>query len=472
MSRVRDHRRNCASGLLACVGHSITWRKCGDRGNAKHYSYMANRKCLVPPKPPALSLTYPQVYLSFSEVYASDSCGPVGSTVYHTIIPVPTNMALSSIWMTLNPNGDGGPFGENAITGTSRFNFTDLNTPVPYSIYSSQAWCQSEIAYWLPAITHKCPMTLPYMPIISLPPILSSLDPAWMSCRQDIRGVFDPPIALAPASVMATATDPSIRLYHTASPSSSPTAPLPRHTSASFDPRSSVSPYFRSSTRKHDIFGSGNLGQSEDPRHSETTPSFVISDDGVLASSLAMPQSVNIDTLTVLASDLSLALSSKLPGIEQTRSYSIRGSGELIIHSTSDMVSSSMIANAWASRQGQTPSEMLSANDGDSSFRTSGVYHSIVNTAPSSSSVGPYNPVVTSSLSMAHAGTHTIQAFSSAATTQLTSEANVPIIASARTPSESASISSSAGFSLMPGGSLIMIFAVMLLVYITTNDVF
>ena len=145
---------------------------------------------------------------------------------------VPTDEKLSSIWATNDWRASVGPFYEKRSIYTASFNFTDLNSPVPYSIYSRQPWCQEYLAYYLTRTTTSCPTTLPHMPIISLPPILSTLEPAWLNCRQDIRGIFDPPIPLDPASVMATATDPSIRISEIASPSSSPNDPLPVHTSA------------------------------------------------------------------------------------------------------------------------------------------------------------------------------------------------------------------------------------------------
>ena len=71
------------------------------------------------------TLTYPTVYISYSQVYASDSCSGVGGTYYNKIIPISDPAGLSSLWATM----DGGVAGLSSAS----FNFTDLNSPVsPY----------------------------------------------------------------------------------------------------------------------------------------------------------------------------------------------------------------------------------------------------------------------------------------------------------------------------------------------------
>ena len=90
---------------------------------------------------PALStfFTYPTVYISFDSVYASDSCSGVGSTHGATILAIPNSLVLSSVWAA---PGDNAP-------QTAFFNFTDLNTPIPQSIYDRQPQCAAySIALW------------------------------------------------------------------------------------------------------------------------------------------------------------------------------------------------------------------------------------------------------------------------------------------------------------------------------------
>ncbi|KAF2229310.1 hypothetical protein EV356DRAFT_456101, partial [Viridothelium virens] len=140
--------------------------------------------------------TSPTLYVSFENVYASDSCGAVGSTHAKAIVALPTSAELSSVW------AENRPF--SWIEHTASFNVTDLNPPVPLSIYSRQPWCgiysaSQQVGYAVDGgcnnqtdtekCTPVCPMTRPYNPIIVLPEgVLNSLDPAWGSCSMDIRG--------------------------------------------------------------------------------------------------------------------------------------------------------------------------------------------------------------------------------------------------------------------------------------------
>lgn len=80
------------------------------------------------------TLTSPTYYVSYSNVYASDSCGVLGTTVIDTVVAIPDEYTLSSLYITPVP----GPHVEYWFTSTTSFNVTDLNEPVPYSIYTSQ----------------------------------------------------------------------------------------------------------------------------------------------------------------------------------------------------------------------------------------------------------------------------------------------------------------------------------------------
>lgn len=90
-------------------------------------------------------------------------------------------------------------------TATAPFTVEDLHGTVPYSIYSSQPWCQT----WLRnnGCSGTCPTTAPYKPILVVDnDLLRGLQPAWADCWGDIRGVYDPPIALTEAAVAAKPT--------------------------------------------------------------------------------------------------------------------------------------------------------------------------------------------------------------------------------------------------------------------------
>lgn len=133
------------------------------------------------------TLTSPTFYISYGNVYASNACGPVGSTLNRTIIAIPTNEALSSVYAgTIGCDAHFRPTQE--WTATASFNVTDLNSPVPSSIYTSQPWCAT---YQRNNDCNPfCPTTAPYKPILVVPSnILQSLDPAWATCSGDIRGV-------------------------------------------------------------------------------------------------------------------------------------------------------------------------------------------------------------------------------------------------------------------------------------------
>lgn len=113
-------------------------------------------------------------------------------------------------------------------TATASFNVTDLNEPVPFSIYSSQPWCATY--QYEHGCDKDCPTTAAYKPLIVVPEVvLQNMNPAWASCYGDIRGVYDPPIALTQvASVKVpqmTDSVPATSEATHATPASSPSHP-------------------------------------------------------------------------------------------------------------------------------------------------------------------------------------------------------------------------------------------------------
>ncbi|KAI6838390.1 hypothetical protein KC340_g5118 [Hortaea werneckii] len=97
-----------------------------------------------------------------------------------------------------------------AWTATASFTVEDLyQQPVPYSIYSSQPWCATYLRDR--GCGGTCPTTRPYEPILVVPEqILQDMQPEWSSCYGDIRGAYDPPIALQPATTVLGPQEPDI----------------------------------------------------------------------------------------------------------------------------------------------------------------------------------------------------------------------------------------------------------------------
>ena len=185
-------------------------------------------------------LTSPTYYVSYKSVFASDGCSGVGPTLYSTIVPIPRTEQLSSVFGGTLPCV---AHVQNAFTqewtATASFNVTDLIEPVPFSIYSSQPWCAT---YQFEHGCNKaCPTTEAYKPIVVVPEVvLQSMDPAWASCYGDIRGVYDPPIALTQVgSVKAPQSTASVAAETAAipaTPASAPSQPAPETSAATVFP--------------------------------------------------------------------------------------------------------------------------------------------------------------------------------------------------------------------------------------------
>lgn len=174
-------------------------------------------------------LTSPTYYISYKSVFASDGCSGVGPTLYDTIVPIPATHQLSSVYAGTLPCVAHvvNQFTQEWIA-TASFNVTDMNQPVPFSIYSSQPWCATY--QFEHGCKKECPTTEAYKPIIVVPKeVLQSMHPAWASCYGDIRGAYDPPIALQKESSIivpqTTAATPIASEAVTALPEHSPSQP-------------------------------------------------------------------------------------------------------------------------------------------------------------------------------------------------------------------------------------------------------
>ena len=194
------------------------------------------------------SLVSPTVYISYSSLYASDSCSGIGTTLSPTIIPIPTSLTLSSLW-AMYPGLE---------MYTASFNYTDLNTPVPATIFSRMPQCA-----FGPCFDFE-----DYEPILVVPPqLLQSLNPQWASCSPDIRGVYDPPHALTAAAEAAAPTPIDPGHSSVAAPGSIPQSNQASETALpeSGSPASASAPLRPSSTASRESTAGGPGASSADP---------------------------------------------------------------------------------------------------------------------------------------------------------------------------------------------------------------
>ncbi|KAK4504027.1 hypothetical protein PRZ48_004942 [Zasmidium cellare] len=211
------------------------------------------------------TFTSPTLYIAYRSLYAENACGTVGTEIGETILAIPTDKPLSSIY--------------------APFTVEDLHEPVPYSIYSSQPWCQTYIKN--NQCSGTCPTTEPYKPILVVNnDLLRGLQSDWNDCWGDIRGVYDPPLALTGARTEDVPMNTFGPVAQSATPASGPAsndaAPMataPPETSSPSTggeavpsvPRQSGSP---SASAKSAAPESEAPAKSEAPKQSDTpTPS-------------------------------------------------------------------------------------------------------------------------------------------------------------------------------------------------------
>ncbi|KAK1057092.1 hypothetical protein LTR74_014404 [Friedmanniomyces endolithicus] len=183
-----------------------------------------------------------KAYISYADVYATNGCGTVGKAYTGGIIPV----ASSNIYSMSG-------YHYELYNYAWQMNFADLNDPIPFSAYDCMYNCAesgnvaSELVDNLlngqPVEDGLCAdpkyiMWDPeYAPQLAVPPELKALDPEWAGCLLGLDGLWDPPVALQPASSAATPTAPSTPTPYTtsASPAQTPVSPAATTTA----PRSS-----------------------------------------------------------------------------------------------------------------------------------------------------------------------------------------------------------------------------------------
>ncbi|KAK4887952.1 hypothetical protein LTR49_028907, partial [Elasticomyces elasticus] len=102
------------------------------------------------------TFTSPTLYISYSNVYAANGCSIIGTNITNTIIAIPTNSPLSSIYGATIPCDAHFRYTQE-WTATAPFTVEDLNEPVPYNIFSSQPWCATYLREQ--GCVGTCPMT-------------------------------------------------------------------------------------------------------------------------------------------------------------------------------------------------------------------------------------------------------------------------------------------------------------------------
>lgn len=149
-----------------------------------------------------MTLTSPTVYIDFQTAYATNNCGEtVGGTYPGAVIGV-LPQSLSSL------DGANDVFQQIIDGGASTsifyqaesFNFHNLAGVVPASVYAAQPSCFALGCYVI--------YSNGYSPRLMLPTEVRNLDPAWKTCGLAWQGLWDPPKALKPASVIDPVTTP------------------------------------------------------------------------------------------------------------------------------------------------------------------------------------------------------------------------------------------------------------------------
>ncbi|KAH8672859.1 hypothetical protein BGZ60DRAFT_405728 [Tricladium varicosporioides] len=156
----------------------------------------------------------PSVYVAFTQLYAQNRCGQVGSNVMLTTLAFdPQDLSTSS------------------MTGTN----TGLWTAINYAeLAATRCICTTNcsIETFFGTITNTC------TPQMSIPTKVSALISEWKSCFTNYGGIFDPPVVLSPGKglTLPKATDPkptpdnnnpNTPLPIVAGPAPAPASPIP-----------------------------------------------------------------------------------------------------------------------------------------------------------------------------------------------------------------------------------------------------
>lgn len=304
------------------------------------------------------TLTSPTNYISFSMVSASNLCGYVGGNYSSTIVAIPTTKTLSSKWAVPLPY-DAHLF--QMITqiqsGTSSFDYDDLQVPVVQEVYDHQVWCASySVSMWAKGrLNATCPRTRAYEPILVVPSeVLYSIDTSWTSCSLDLRGLYDPPIALGPAASLdvpsVTTADSSSFLAAT------PASPLQYTT-----PSRTLMPFVPTATPSSTL----DTGSSSTSSSSVVSPLAASESTGALSestseSSDSSPSSPDIQSMSLKYTE-SDNISLSRPPSSTSDSAQVQSSAQQTIAAISDTsTTSTSVGSANTASQGQESTNALS----------------------------------------------------------------------------------------------------------------
>jgi hypothetical protein len=210
------------------------------------------------------TLTSPTVYMSLQMIGAevvlqeTASCGP---TYNNVLVPMqPSELSSRTGYQNF---------------GVASFNLANLNSPLPYGVYTDQWKCQ-------PNPLDQCPVVAgAYNPLLDIPwKKLTHLDPYYSSCTYGGRyGAYDPPQAvqtaagLTPEATTTASSTPHSSSAEKQQPGSTAPAPGPGPTTSA--DAAHISSTTKSSGNIGDAIASV-LGLSQDPVASTTAITAII----------------------------------------------------------------------------------------------------------------------------------------------------------------------------------------------------
>ncbi|QIW94497.1 hypothetical protein AMS68_000015 [Peltaster fructicola] len=211
--------RGCTLGCGRCEVTATGTAKLLYWPEATHTTTHDGAEPLVTAVTLGTTFTSPTVYVSYPGLHGSNACSEVGTNIGETILAIPPQSTLSSMYGLALPCGNVQPSDIKSLTAP--FTYADLKEPVPYSIYSSQPSCQINLRTG--RCNGTCSTTEPYRPILIIPDgVYRSVQPAWAECWHDVHGVEEIPVALTGTTAPAGKVTSAVTLKTTTSAAASP----------------------------------------------------------------------------------------------------------------------------------------------------------------------------------------------------------------------------------------------------------
>ncbi|KAK4502052.1 hypothetical protein PRZ48_007863 [Zasmidium cellare] len=166
------------------------------------------------------TLVSPSVYISFETAYAMNDCNStIGQAHTGSIIgldPADLSSAVGNQhYLSYSPAS--GTVSAVYSMAAAPFNLNNLDWPYNPWAYLNQPSCNTRggLNY-----DFDCHVILEdgYFPVLVVPDEIRNMDPAWASCALDWEGLYDPPLALTPATAPASVTLPRPRTSTDAAP--------------------------------------------------------------------------------------------------------------------------------------------------------------------------------------------------------------------------------------------------------------